>query len=302
MVAVLPVILDGNKKRQFNPATDTVAGLTNTVLSVNGLTGTVVLTTTEVSEGTNLYFTNERVDDRVASLIQNGTGLNWSYSDAGNIFTGNVTLAPFTTSDLAEGSNLYFTDERVDDRVSVLIQDAGGIRKSYNDAGNTLTLNTAFATQLLCVVDQKATGTNGGSFTSGAWRTRDLNTIRTNEIAGASVATNRITLPAGTYFIEWSADAASDNDSTEHKTRIRNITDNTTILVGSGGYMDGAIGLSTALIQSKSCGKGRFTIAATKVIELQHQISVTQNTNGFGVAAGFGEVEVYSQVSVWKVG
>jgi hypothetical protein len=109
------------------------------VLSVNGLTGTVTVTTTNISEGTNLYytdtrfdtrfalkttdnlaegttnlyFTNERVDDRVAALLQNGTGISWAYNDAGNTLTPTITLAPFSTTNLAEGTNLYYTDARV---------------------------------------------------------------------------------------------------------------------------------------------------------------------------------------------
>ena len=71
-------------------------------------------TTDDLSEGTsNLYFTNERTDDRVANLIQNGTGLTWTYDDASNTLTGNVSLSPFDTGDLAEGTNLYYTDARV---------------------------------------------------------------------------------------------------------------------------------------------------------------------------------------------
>jgi hypothetical protein len=79
-------------------------------------TGTVTLapfSTSNLAEGTNLYFTNERVDDRVAALIQNGTGISWSYNDAGNSLTPTVSLAPFTTSNLGEGTNLYFTGQRV---------------------------------------------------------------------------------------------------------------------------------------------------------------------------------------------
>ncbi|MEW6499719.1 MAG: hypothetical protein AB1589_45740, partial [Cyanobacteriota bacterium] len=53
---------------------------------------------------------NENVDDRVAALVQNGTGLNWTYNDVANTFTGDVTLAPFSTTDLVEGANLYFTN------------------------------------------------------------------------------------------------------------------------------------------------------------------------------------------------
>ncbi len=41
----------------------------NVVLSVNNKTGAVVLVTTDIAEGTNLYYTNARADERVALLI-----------------------------------------------------------------------------------------------------------------------------------------------------------------------------------------------------------------------------------------
>lgn len=100
---------------------------------------TLAITTDGVTEGSNLYFTNERVDDRVSSLILNGTGLTWTYNDIANTLIGNVSLAPFSTTNLAEGISLYYTNERVDDRVSSLIQNGTGISWSYNDPANTLT-------------------------------------------------------------------------------------------------------------------------------------------------------------------
>lgn len=49
-------------------------------------------------------------------------------------------LGTRSTTDLSEGSNLYFTNERVDDRVDALIQDvAGKLTWTYNDGGGTLT-------------------------------------------------------------------------------------------------------------------------------------------------------------------
>lgn len=70
--------------------------------------------TTDLAEGINLYYTDERVDDRVAVLIQNGTGLTWTYNDPANTLTGNVSLTPFSTTNLSEGSNLYYTQARFD--------------------------------------------------------------------------------------------------------------------------------------------------------------------------------------------
>ena len=43
------------------------------------------------------------------------------------------------------------------------------------------------ANLFLIVEDQKASGTDGGTFTSGAWQTRDLITEGCNNISGAGV-------------------------------------------------------------------------------------------------------------------
>jgi hypothetical protein len=119
--------------------------------------------TDQIPEGTsNLYFTSERVDDRVASLFVDGTGINKVYDDAGNLLTisidftefdsddivegaVNTFLASRTTTDIPEGTNLYYTNERVDDRVAALIQDGVGITKNYDDAGNLLDIAINFA-------------------------------------------------------------------------------------------------------------------------------------------------------------
>jgi len=52
-----------------------------------------------------------------------------------------------STDDLSEGSsNLYFTNERVDDRVNALITDGEAIGTVYDDGSNTLTINVDIAT------------------------------------------------------------------------------------------------------------------------------------------------------------
>lgn len=58
------------------------------VVSVNGQSGTVSLNSDNISEGTlNKYYTDERVDDRVGSLIQAGTNVTVTYDDAANTLT-----------------------------------------------------------------------------------------------------------------------------------------------------------------------------------------------------------------------
>ena len=92
-------------------------------------------TTDDVSEGvSNLYFTNERVDDRVGALLVGGTNINVSYDDLGNALTISATidsgvgfdLSENTTDDLTEGStNLYYTKVRVDSDIAATL--AGNI-------------------------------------------------------------------------------------------------------------------------------------------------------------------------------
>ena len=75
--------------------------------------------TDEITEGSsNLYFTNERVDDRVNALLQAGSNITLTYDDASNTLTIASTdtednLSNNDTDDLAEGStNQYFTTAR----------------------------------------------------------------------------------------------------------------------------------------------------------------------------------------------
>ena len=123
----------------------------------------------DVSEGTtNLYYTDEKVDDRVAALLTAGSGISISYDDANNTLTitssgaGGYDLSGNSTDDLSEGTtNLYFTDERVDDRVAALLTAGSNITLTYNDVSNTLTIastDTGIALTDLSVSTAAASG------------------------------------------------------------------------------------------------------------------------------------------------
>lgn len=64
-------------------------------------------------------YTDEQAQDAVATLIQSGTGISWSYNDTLNTLTPTISLSPFTTTNLAEGTNLYFTPARAQAAISV---------------------------------------------------------------------------------------------------------------------------------------------------------------------------------------
>ena len=79
----LPSLFSGNYNDLTNtPALPSLAGYATQTYVQNYVAG---LTSDNVTEGSvNLYFNNERVDDRVAALISAGTGISSTYNDAGN--------------------------------------------------------------------------------------------------------------------------------------------------------------------------------------------------------------------------
>jgi len=72
------------------------------------------LTTSDVAEGTEQYFTDARAKASAAALLTGATKTNITISGtgAGLTITAENGVADSTTSDLAEGSNLYFTAAR----------------------------------------------------------------------------------------------------------------------------------------------------------------------------------------------
>lgn len=101
----------------------------------------------DVNNLTNTF--SELVDDRVANLIIPGTGIASAYLDTPGTLTLSIDFTEFNTGSITEGTNLFYTDERVDDRVSNLLVGGTGISTSYNDNSNTLTFSldyTEFST------------------------------------------------------------------------------------------------------------------------------------------------------------
>jgi hypothetical protein len=130
-----------------------------------------------------------------------------------------------------------------------------------------------FESQLLHVRDEKSSGTGSGSSSGGSWQTRTLNTVKTNEITSASLSSNQISLPSGTYYI---MAKANHFDGDRHKIKLRNITDSSDEIIGSSEYGEDAYNGTT-----NSYLNGRFTIGGTKVFEIQHRC---ETSGSFGVA------------------
>lgn len=146
--------------------------------------------------------------------------------------------------------------------------------------------------KFLHIQDQKASGNAGGTFTSGSWQTRTLNTEVTDEI-GSTLSSNQFTLPAGTYYIEA---LLSAYQVANHKAKLYNATDTADVIIGTNGHTS-----SSNNVISWSHVNGRFTIAAQKTFELQHRCQTSKATDGYGLANSFSVVEIYADVKIWQI-
>lgn len=157
-------------------------------------------------------------------------------------------------------------------------------------------IDTSLARNFFHLQDAKASTTVAQTLTTGSADTRDLQEV-TNEIAGASVTSSVITLPAGTYRVRgWALVTTTANDITSLSqlsligTGVKVIGSSTSIT-----RADGAAGRHTipALLE------GIFTIASEVTdITLKHWVSVNQ---AGGIPVSTGESEVYANLIFDKV-
>ena len=137
--------------------------------------------TDDITEGSsNLYFTAERVADTVGAMVGSNTesGITVAYDDADNTLDFTVSLSGFTTADLSENTNLYYTDTRARNALS------GGTGISYNSSTGAISLtDTGYVTGVTA-----GTGLSGGG-TSGTV-TLNVSDITVSELAAGSLQTS----------------------------------------------------------------------------------------------------------------
>lgn len=145
--------------------------------------------------------------------------------------------------------------------------------------------------------DEKASGTDGGTFTNGADQTRTLNTQKIN-VPGlgfngsGGAAANQFILPAGNWWVQWVTPAYVVN---QNQSLLYNISD--AVEIGRSRTTSQSSGAGTYHLTQ---GNAYFTLAATKTLELRHRCATTRATDGFGAAVGFG-TEIYAEIWGWQV-
>jgi hypothetical protein len=189
-------------------------------------------------------------------------------------------------------------NKQIDELTELVLPDGGDYLLAYDidEAGSEKSkkIEVINVVPYIKVSDVKSTGTDGGTFTTGAWRTRTLNTEDNDDSNLCTLSTNQITLVAGIYRCSISCPVYTVST---HKSRLYNTTAVATVLVGTSEFA-----FNSNFAATRSTIRGEFTIAADQVLEVQHQSSITKADSGFGIAGGFDEVEVFTVAEFWRVG
>jgi len=277
----------------LSPAEATVASATTT--DIGAATSPLVqITGTTTITGLGTAAAGRRRVVRFAGILtltHNGTSL--ILPGAVNITTAAGDTAEFVSLGSGNWRCLRYTrtngapvrllDE--DDMVSNSDQQAPTQQsvKAYVDARST--------TSYILVRDEKSSGSNGGTFNSGSWQTRTLNTEVQDTGGHASLAANVITLAAGTYDV-WIRCPAFDAGT--HQGRLYSVTDAAVALLGN---------VSTAVVgaTSESFIQGRIVLGVSTELRVEHRCSSSKATEGYGRAGGWG-TEVYASAEFRKVG
>lgn len=175
----------------------------------------------------------------------------------------------------------------VDDQIAVFDGITG---KLIKDSGQTIA--DIISVDVIVLRDEKTSGSDGGTATSGSWLTRPLNTETTDTGNHSILSSNQFTLSAGTYEIFANAPFVETGVS---QIKLYNTTSAADIIIGANALGGGSVdGWCLATLY------GLFTVTAGQALEIQYRITQTEITDGLGRATGWG-TEVYCQVFLKKV-
>lgn len=144
---------------------------------------------------------------------------------------------------------------------------------------------------------QTATSGTGGGAPSVGWNTRAINEEEYNAISGSSLASNQITLPAGTYLARYWA-IGGTGASQAHQVRLYNVTAATAVTGSEGAScFIGGDGNDAWFASHGTC---IFTLGASQAIRLEHYFAKVQ-ANGLGAATSSGVGEKYAEIYIQRL-
>jgi hypothetical protein len=242
-----------------------------------GSSGSADMKRTDITSGTTLVAGDKGKLIRITS----GT-FTLAYASAATLTDGWYVIVDNGGGDITHDPN---GSETIDGATTIIQRPGSLLLVQCNGSLLVTEVLRLGTTNYLHVRDEKAYGTDGGSTTATTIHTRTLNTVVANTINGASLASNKITLPAGRYIVSARAPGNSNNT---HKADLYNFTSSTVILAGSNAYREPSIVV------------GQFTLTAPSDLTLRHYHN-SAAASGLGGLVGAGGTEVYSEVEIWRL-
>lgn len=153
------------------------------------------------------------------------------------------------------------------------------------------------------IADQKAAGMNGGNSAVATWNARDLNTEISDADNIVSIASNRFTPVAGTYYIDILSTFSTNAGGTPPGSEVLRLWN-----FDLGAVVSGVVCRNSTAAASLAVGdnrviqaRGIFTANGSHSFRLD-MYSANVIGNGLGAAQGGTSVEIYTLITLVKIG
>ena len=243
----------------FTIASDDVVG---SVTSVNGQTGVAVLDTADISEDTNLYYTEARVSANT-NVAANTAKTGITTQQASDITANNAKVSDQTVT-LTEGTNVTITGTYPN--FTIASDDVVGAVNSVNGQTGVVTLDSADISEDTNLYYTEARVSANSAVT--------LNTAKTGITSGQASA-----ITANTSKISYNSGASAKLASIETNA---DVTDSANVTL-AGALMDSEV---TNLADVKSFDTTDYLASSVTTITTQQASDITTNNAKTGITSG----------------
>ena len=243
------------------------SSITNHTVTINShavdLGSSVTLTTTDIGEGTNLYWTNARFDSRFGTKtttdLAEGTNLYYTQTRF------NTAFAAKSTTDLTEGTNKYYTDARARAAIS---ESAVGL--DYSNTSGVLSLTAGYSIPTDIKLGQYDTAYNR-SLTNAAVTGTSTKTLTLNQQSGSTVTAS------------WTDQGITTINGTANQIAASTVGNTTTV-----GFTNDVTFPNNVVVSGDLTINGTATYVNTQSISTKDPLIAVANSNTAGDAVDIG--------------